>query len=66
MPTTQPHPLGAHPCDPDVRPDSDLPVLNRVSGRLLVGMGLLFATSRGYYLAYLSASSQQLLGPLLR
>ena len=43
-----------------------LPVLNAVSGALLVGMGVLFATNQGYLLAYLSASSQQLLGPLLR
>ncbi len=43
-----------------------LPLLNAVSGALLVGMGALFATNQGYYLAYLSASSQQLLGPLLR
>ncbi|MDP8922668.1 MAG: cytochrome c biogenesis protein CcdA [Chloroflexota bacterium] len=43
-----------------------LPLLNAVSGVLLIGMGLLFATNQGYYLAYLSASSQRLLGPLLR
>ena len=43
-----------------------LPLLNAVSGALLIGMGALFATNQGYYLAYHSASSQHLLGPLLR
>ncbi len=43
-----------------------LPVLNVVSGSLLMGLGALFLFNQAYLLAYLSAASQRLLDPLLR
>lgn len=71
VPTTQPGSLDSHALDPHaldphalavaVRPDSDLPVLTRVSGVRLVGTGVLFAGNLAYYLAYPSADSRQVL-----
>lgn len=42
-----------------------LPLLNAVSGTLLVVLGGLFLTNQSYLLAYLSSASQRLLGAVL-
>jgi cytochrome c-type biogenesis protein len=44
---------------------SRLPLLNAVSGALLVTLGALFLFNQSYLLAYLSGGSQRLLAPLL-
>jgi cytochrome c-type biogenesis protein len=45
---------------------SRLPILNAVSGTLLVVLGGLFLFNQAYLLAYLSAASQRLLEPLFQ